>query len=479
MPNRDIPRVLAIALAVTACVLKARASPAQAGLRFAPQIIRLNPTANRFDQIVLGEDQDLVQARLEGLLSKRLAALDRLYHLSQTQRQKLELAGQGDISRLFERINASRKKFAAGPQVNKVGNAIFYKFEGGELGELRAIVESGPFGEDSLVAKSQTTILTRAQIDTEERRRQRAANSAKKITLENVSALQTAGRFRLDAYRVAWRPNREEVGLFAPNKPLEIRSALDFRLLRTLGKERKITAFEFSPQGDSAVIADNSSTARLHILSTGNDIPLATGAEQPAVAFSPDGKLLATTGAGNRIILWSAESGKRLAQFEVGAESDELTPVFSPDGKMLAVGTRNSGTRLFVVTKPRLLGVLPGDRAQELRFDPSGTRLAIAFADGSVMVWNVASRNLLGLRWGHGDELVSLDWSPDGKIIATSGIRAPVTLWRAADLKILREIEGPPAITCVRFNPEGTRLVYTGGIDWPGAEWCVEVLSVP
>jgi hypothetical protein len=469
------PSVLAMVLATAACFLSAPTVHAQRLLDQSPEA-----RIEQFDRFVLGEkgasDPKFAQTQLEGLLARRLAALDRIYHLSEPQKKKLKLAGQGDISRLFGRIDAGRNAYMRHHE-ERVGKEVVVVV-GYDVPGLKAVVESGPFGEDSLLGKVLKTVLTKEQVEREEQRRLRAARSTKKITIDNLSTLETAGRFRLDAFRIAWRPNSTEVGLFALDKALEIRSADDFRPLRTTRAGHKVTGVEFSPKGDLVAIGDDSTKAFLVNLSTGKEIALEAGNRQPTVAFSPDGKLLATGGHGQRAILWSAESGERIATLRTG-EQGELTPVFSPDGKILAVGNRNSSVRLFDVAQRRLLRVLPGDMSHELKFDPTGTRLAIAFVDGSVVVWNVSSGELLGLRWGHDEELHSLDWSPNAKIIATSGVRAPVTLWRAADLKILKEIECPICVTCVRFNPEGTRLVYAGGSETPGGERFVEVLAVP
>jgi WD40 repeat protein len=91
--------------------------------------------------------------------------------------------------------------------------------------------------------------------------------------------------------------------------------------------------------------------------------------------------------------------------------------------------------------------------SQELKFDPTGQRLAITHVNGKLSVWNVQSGKLHKLGRRTAEELYSVDWSPDGTLVATSGLHTAVTLWRAADLRILNEIEAPNWVICVRFNP--------------------------
>jgi hypothetical protein len=477
------------ALAAAECFLQAAAALAQRVLVAEPQAGPLGQAqpafADEFDQIVLREKGpqawEAARSRLEAILAKKVAGLDRIYHLSESQKQKLNLAGEGDISRLDGRINVGRKNYATSRREKRAGNSVIILYaDNPELAALRAAVESGPFGEKSLFAKTQKTVLTSEQIETEERLQQLAVRSTKRISLDNVASLHSAGRFRLDAQRINWRPDNNEVGLFEFDKALQIRAADDFRLLRTLGESHKVAGFDFSPRGDLIAIGDNSTKAFLINLSTGKEIPLDTGNRQPPVRFSPDGKLLATGGYGNRAILWSAESGERLGNLETGPVTGGLTPVFSPDGKILAVGNRNnSSVCLFDVFTRRLLRALPSEMSQELKVDSTGQRLAITHVNGKLSVWNVQSGKLHKLGRWTAEELYSVDWSPDGTVIATSGRNTWLTIWRADDLRILKEIEAPDWVPCVRFNPEGTRLVYAGGAATPGGERYIEVLAVP
>jgi WD40 repeat protein len=122
---------------------------------------------------------------------------------------------------------------------------------------------------------------------------------------------------------------------------------------------------------------------------------------------------------------------------------------------------------------------LPWQSTHELKFDPAGKRLAVAYVDGNLAVWSVETGDLLQRARARAEELYSLDWSPDGKIIATSGRDASVALWKAANLTLLHEVDGPEWIICVRFNPQGTRLIFAGGSRTPNGDRYVELLGVP
>jgi hypothetical protein len=436
--------------------------------------------SEEFDQTVFGDARPqavyAAKNRLNEILARKVVALDRIYGLSETQKQKLKLAGRGDIKRLDDRLESQRQKFVAPRRVVR-GNQVI-EFKDTEISALRALMKSGPFGDESLFAKAQRTILTPEQVLKYEQRRLRVTQSVKKITIDNAFTLEPISRFHKDICGMVWRRERNEVGLLTFDKPGQICSGNDFRSLQTFGLGRKLTAFDLSRDHNVVAVAENSTKAFVIHLATGQEKALETGNPQPSVAFSPDGKLLATGGYGTKATLWSVASGTRIRDFEAGGRAGGLTPVFSPDGTILAISNRNSSTRLFDVATGHVLRALPSQMSHELKFDPAGKRLAMAYVDGSLAVWTVESGQLLQFARARAEELYSVDWSPDGKMIASSGLNASVTVWDAANLKVLHEIESPEWVIRVCFNPQGTRLFYAGGSQFAGGERYVEMLGV-
>jgi WD40 repeat protein len=433
-----------------------------------------------FDQLVLGDNGPVpptaLRTRLDHVLARRVAAIDRRYGLSQIQKQKLKLAGRGDIQRLEELVNRQRPKYV---EARRSGSDAVVRAAFTEANVLRSAVKSGPFGAESLFAKAQNTVLSPEQVQGYERRRKLAAQSTAQITLDNASALETAARIDKDVYRIGWNHHDNEAALLEFGKSVEICSAENLQPLRTIGAHHKLVGFDFSRDHDVVALTEQSTRAFLLNLSSGREITVVAKNQQPSVCLSPDGKLLATGGYGTRSTLWSVESGKQIRNLDTGQVEGALTPTFSPDGTIVAVGNRNSTTCLFEVATGRLLRRLAWQSTHELKFDPSGKRLAAAYVDGNLAVWSVETGDLLQRAKARAEELYSLDWSPDGKIIATSGRNASVALWRAANLALLHEIEGPEWIICVRFNPQGTRLIFAGGSRTPNGDRYVEILGVP
>ena len=143
-----------------------------------------------------------------------------------------------------------------------------------------------------------------------------------------------------------------------------------------------------------------------------------------ALAFSPDGNLLATSGY-REVLLWNPADGQLVRRIKNLAERPHDIE-FSADGSFLAVAAGTPGqmgeVKLFNVADGALLADLftTDDEVFSVAFSPDGTRLAAACADRSVRLFDVASRQPQKLIEDHADWVMDVAWSPDGKKIATA-----------------------------------------------------------
>jgi dipeptidyl aminopeptidase/acylaminoacyl peptidase len=187
------------------------------------------------------------------------------------------------------------------------------------------------------------------------------------------------------------------------------------------------------------------------------------------VAYSSDGKLLATGCTDGTIWLWEAATGRRLHQ--VGKHPDEVwTVAFSPDGKTLVSGGRaDLILRVWDVATGKDLPPFLGHRGGIVRliFSKDGQTLYLAGGswDPTIRVWDVTTRRELKALPGHTDYIDDLALSPDGKRLASASRDATLRLW---DLATGRELQrfGIPSggNTCIAFSPDG-RLVASSGHD--------------
>jgi WD40 repeat protein len=165
-------------------------------------------------------------------------------------------------------------------------------------------------------------------------------------------------------------------------------------------------------------------------------------AELPQVsgvlALAPDGRMLAVSGSGS-ILLWDVPAGRELGK--LAAKNLGVSALaFAPDGKVLAAACLRGDAVLWDVAtgavKARLgHGVMR--RANAVAFSPDGRTLAVALGTlkyylvepGEVVLWDVAKgQKRLTLR-GHADQVVSLAFSPDGTMLASGGGDKVVKFW--------------------------------------------------
>ncbi|MFL5240711.1 MAG: tetratricopeptide repeat protein [Gemmataceae bacterium] len=243
------------------------------------------------------------------------------------------------------------------------------------------------------------------------------------------------------------------------------------------GPTAEVTDFAMSPDGKTVASVNRAGTAIVWDLTTHRPRrTIQMGGWLSAVAFSPDGKVLAIGAQYGIVKLLDAETGKEralLERFQL-AVSFTLSLVFSPDGKMLATSDREGLVRLWDLTTGRLHASLRGHTSAvgALNFSPDGKTLASASGDRTVRLWDVATgQERISLK-EHQGEVNSVVFAPDGKTLATGGSDSTVRLWRAAtgaDAQARqKELDPNAPETPAAHNERGDRLWQSDRID--GAE---------
>jgi WD40 repeat protein/transcriptional regulator with XRE-family HTH domain len=190
-----------------------------------------------------------------------------------------------------------------------------------------------------------------------------------------------------------------------------------------------------------------------------------------AVAFSPDGRTLATASV-NQTTLWNtADRTIHTVLTDSGVFTNAVA--FSPDGSTLATvtqpspccppGTAGNTLALWDLNTgvPRRL-TKHTDQVLDLAFSPDGRRIATASVDRSAIVWDATTGAVLNTLTGHTHAVNGVEYSPDGRLLATAGHDRTVRLWDATTGATLATLAGHTGwVRAVRFSPDGRTLATT------------------
>jgi WD40 repeat protein/tRNA A-37 threonylcarbamoyl transferase component Bud32 len=281
----------------------------------------------------------------------------------------------------------------------------------------------------------------------------------------------TCVAFSPDGQHVAWVDQHSVVRIWDAGLKREVRSIRP--------DADSVNALAFNP-GGSCLAAAGMGSHKGHLAWVGL-IDVATGRVQRSsrvpggwnrdVAFGPGAGLYATVDQKGVVRIWDVGSGENMRTLQGGGDS-RARIAFSPDGKRVASAGKDKGTvSIWDVSSGRLESTLTGHegRVTAVAFGPRGGVLASAGgtyegAPNEVVIWDLSTgKASLSIR-AHTGDINDLKFSPDGRELISAGGEGQIKRWDARNGKELETIQAhQTSVNRVAFSPDGVRFASAGG----------------
>jgi WD40 repeat protein len=260
---------------------------------------------------------------------------------------------------------------------------------------------------------------------------------------------------------VAFSPHEDRLASAGDDKTIRLWDAASSQELRILrGHSNAVESVTFSPDGTRLVSA---AVGGLKIWDTGTGQELRTLPASGVVAFTKDGKRLASARQNGVVEIWDAFSGQALHTLRHKGPA-AYSVAFNPDGTLLASGGITY-VQLWDTGNGKPLHTLSGQPklVKSVAFSPDGALLASGSLDGTVKLWEPAGGKEIRTLKAHTGGVQSVAFSPDGTRLASGGNDKTIKIWNVDSGEDLRTLKGhTEPVLSVAFSRDGGWLASAG-----------------
>jgi WD40 repeat protein len=238
--------------------------------------------------------------------------------------------------------------------------------------------------------------------------------------------------------------------------PLRPQSVLD-------SGDDSIKGLAYSPDGKLLATGGNEGTVKIWEASSGKELFEFKSHFKAvfALTFSPDGTTLASGSDDNTIRLWNTATGKELSKYELPDTVDSIA--FTRDGKQLAVGSGGTIWMLDLKTHHRKTLCKDAHRyvIATLGYSPDQKMLVSSGWDGRIALWDATTGKQIAVLLGHKSNIRKVVFSPNGKELASASTDGTLRLWNVEARKERGVVRVPDAGSCtdVAYANDGKYLV--------------------
>lgn len=230
-----------------------------------------------------------------------------------------------------------------------------------------------------------------------------------------------------------------------PSQPTNIASENSYAPNTLKGHSSDVNSVAFSVDGKTLASGSDDNTIKLWNLTNLQEIHTLKGHSGWVwcVAFSGDGKTLASASVDKTIKLWNPETGQEIITLK-GHTAGVSSIAFSPDGKTLASGSLDNTIKLWNLETGQEIYTFKGHSKgiASIAFSPDGNTLASGSWDKTIKLWNLTTQKEIRTFQGHSDMIISVAFSPDNLSVASSSKDNTIKLWNLVTGEATHTLQG-------------------------------------